>query len=490
MTAAGAMDSAGGTSSNTGAGKSMWQPEAWGYYRSCGCLHYGGNFVGACYSRVRLFIGRRLDDNTVVPLFSDDGQLDTNAKIDPARAELARVILNALKLPVGGQKQMMKTFGKHRTVVGESYLVGRDLYAADGSWINRLWEVLSTGELKPIYGARPGQPQWRRVWAGTRTDEDLPATTFVLRLYSPDPEFSHLADAPTRACLEVMEQIVLTIRELKSSTISRLADRGILLVSSDIDFEEDDTAADDNESAHPLTADLINIASIAKSNVGAAAGSIPLVIPVPGESIKDKSAMLHITFPHDSDEMALKKLDAMLTQFAITMDLPMEAVLGFRGTTFANGVVIDESTFKAHIEPGLEEVCGALSAGYLWPQLLAAVSPAGVPVGTPVPPEIEELVIWYDPVDLITHDGPQKNALAANDKMIISDAATRRYIGYSEADAPNADEINAKVRRIQLTNVRETVRAEEAGTGGISLVDPDVQNADIAAGTGDAEGDQ
>lgn len=491
LTAAGTPSQGGGASS-TSPTRQAWQPEAWGYYDACGCLHYGANFVGACYSRVRLIIGRRLDDNTVKPLFSDDGQLDPDSNIDPTRAELARVILNSLKMPIGGQKQVMKVLGKHRTVAGESFLVGRDLLAADGTVLNRSWEVLSTSELKPIPGARPGQPQWRRSYGGgSRPDEDLPANTFVLRVYSPHPQFGHLADAPTRPALEIMEQIVLCIRGLRASTVSRLASRGILLVPSEVDFEEDDTASDDNESAHPLALDLINVASIAKANVGSAAGAIPLVQDMPSEYI-EKVKLL--TFPNDSDEIELKKLGEMLTQFAITMDLPMETTLGFRETTFANGAVIDESQFKAHIEPGLEEVVGVLTQGFLWPQLMAALHPAlvGQPAPSPllpVPPEIEELVVWYDAVNLVTHDGPQKNALEANKAMVISDAATRRYIGYSEADAPTTEEIDAKVRRVQLMNVKETVRAEETGTGGISLADPDVQNADIAAGSGDAGAD-
>lgn len=492
ITAAGTMDAAtNGNGTNSSASKQAWQPVGWGYYDSCGALHYSANFVGACYSRIRLFVGRRLDDNTVMPLFTDDGQLDPDSGVDQTRAELARVILNSLKMPVGGQKQILKVLGKHRTVVGESFLVGHDLLGGtDGTTvINRSFEVLSTDELKPIAGARPGQPQYRRYYGGWKTDEDLPANTFVLRIYSPHPRFGFLADAPTRAALEIMEQIVLSIRGLKSSTISRLADRGILLVSDQLDFEEDDTAADDNESMHPLARDLIAIASIAKADVGSAAASVPLVVPVPGDKLSE--AMLHIPFPNDNDDLALQKLDAMLTQFAITMDLPMEAVLGFRETTFANGVVIDESTYKAHLEPGLEEIYGALTAGFLWPQLLASTSPAAADVARdpnlPVPPEIEELVIWGDPVSLITHDGPQTHALDANKALIISDRAARNYIGYSEADAPSKEEIAAKVRRVQLMNVRETVRAEETGTGGISLHDPAVQDADIGAGADDTQ---
>src|SRR6185369_14958904 len=85
-------------------------------------------------------------------------------------------------------------------------------------------------------------------------------------------------------------------------------------------------------------------------------------------------AIHHLTFDSKDDDVAIAKMDALLLRFAQGMDLPMEVIMGHQSTTFANAVQIDESTYKAHIEPGVGLFCGFLTSGYLWPSL-GAVRP-------------------------------------------------------------------------------------------------------------------
>lgn len=153
-------------------------------------------------------------------------------------------------------------------------------------------------------------------------------------------------------------------------------------------------------------------------------------------------------------------------------------------TTFANAVQVDESTFKAHLEPMIELICGFLTAGYLWGSLgvkRPVDAPYDEPTLIPLPgQEVARLVITYDASALVTHENREKNAIEAGIKSkppIIGPSSTRRALGFSDADALTDEERDEWIRVQQLIGVKETIRAEDQGLGGISLADPDVQDA-------------
>lgn len=90
-----------------------------------------------------------------------------------------------------------------------------------------------------------------------------------------------------------------------------------------------------------------------------------------------------------------------------------------------NSWMVSADVISSHVEPKLALICDALTTQYLWPVLSEQ--------------EVEDYkqyVIWYDVQHLITRPNRSQDALALNERKIISDVATRRELGFDEDDAP------------------------------------------------------
>lgn len=464
--------------------KQAWQTEVWGYYDAFGELHYGSQFVGSCMSRIVLRLGYLTDSNTVSPVFDEDGQIDPECPADSGQVALAQVVLAAFRDPLGGQGALLEAIGKNLTVTGECHALARDLHNEAGQIVTRRWEVLSTDELRKKKdvrrdgNGRPTEPEFTRYRNG-KTAEELPADAFVLRIYRRHPRFSDFADAPTRPLLDIMEVLVLISRQLRSAVMSRLAGAGILWVPSEIDFPIDDTAPEGSEEDDPFSRTLIRQMTNPISDRGAASALVPLVVRADADLIP---AITHMRFDSTEDETAIKKMDALIQRFAQGMDLPVEVTTGHQQTTFANAVQVDESTYKAHLEPLAELICGFLTAGYLWPSL-GAERPVDAGADdvllVPTDDKATRLVIYPDAKALVTHADREKHALVALQLKppLIGPAAGLKALGFENTDGLSPDELDDWIRVQQLIAVKETIRAEETGTGGISLEDPEVQKA-------------
>lgn len=92
---------------------------------------------------------------------------------------------------------------------------------------------------------------------------------------------------------------------------------------------------------------------------------------------------------------------------------------------------IDDSTFRQHLEPAVLVMIDSLTQGYLWPALAA--------VGF-TPDQYRQVVIWYDPTELVTHPDRTADALQMWDRFAISDEALRQATGFAESDAPEGIE--------------------------------------------------
>lgn len=119
-------------------------------------------------------------------------------------------------------------------------------------------------------------------------------------------------------------------------------------------------------------------------------------------------------------------------------------------TTFSNAVQIDDSLFKSHIEPLLEIICDALTAGYLRPAL-----------GDDTP-----FVVYYDSTELVARPNRAQDAKDLHDRFVISDATLRGSTGFSDSDAPDDDELEKRIRIKQLTLVRQTIPSTPQGLEG------------------------
>lgn len=400
------------TPSGRSGGTRTWQRRAWDYYDQVGELHYAAGFVGSCLSRLRLLPAIVDDDGTPTAVFDSDGN-PTHPDAEEARQALAE-----LRAPIGGQSQLLRLFGVDLSVAGECYLLGSDTDTGE-----RAWEVLSTEELKPAGDKRGGIERFERVDAPNSPPVELPADVHVVRIWRPHPRFTMLADAPLRAVDDVLEELVLLTREVRGQALSRLAATGLLGIPEEIEYVNDDDD-DDSEGGDPFTRDLIRTMSAAITDKGSASALVPFILRAPADLLEK---IVYLTFDRPHDERSIEKRTEAVQRFAQGIDLPVEIVTGHARTTFSNAWQIDEALFKTHVEPLAELVVDGLTGGYLHANMAT------------------DLVIYYDAGELVAHPDRSQDAKDVHKVFGLSDAALRRYTGFTEADAPDAEEIARRV---------------------------------------------
>jgi hypothetical protein len=418
-----------------------WQREAWDFYDMVGELHYAGAFVGACLSRIRLTIGVPDEEGVPGPAFDDEGN-----PMAPDAPE-ALDYLRQLRAQTGGQSALMRAFGINLFIAGEGYLVG-----TQDPTDQRSWEVLSVDELRPGAPKRvngSARATYERRTEPNAPPEPLPAESYVVRVWRGHPRFAWLADAPTKAVREILEELVLLTREVRSQTLSRLASVGILIVPEEIDYPDDENASDESDLGDPFTRDLVKTISTAIADKASAAGQTPFVFRVPYDYA---DRVRHIMLERPRDEKSSEKRTEAVMRLARGLDLPVEIITGHAQTTFSNAWQIDESLFKSHIEPLVETVVDCLTIGYL------RVSMPNT-----------KLVISYDPSELVAHPDRSRDAKDGHDRFVISDSSYRRSIGFSDADAPDDEELERRMEIAERIKTPGTmlpgVAAPKAGAG-------------------------
>lgn len=431
--------------SGTGGQTRSWQKESWDYYDTVGELHYAATFVGNCLSRVRLTVALPDEDGVPGPAFDENGK-----SLHPD-ADLALAYLRELRSDVAGESQIMRALGLNIFVAGECFLVG-----TEEPIVGRSWEVLSVDELREKREKRAnGTTRYERVESPGAKAVDLPEECLVLRIWQSHPRWSYLADSAVRAVRDILEEIVLLTREVRGQAMSRLAAAGLLLVPSEIVYEDDEAASDESDEGDPFTRDLIRTLATAVTDLASAASVVPFVLRGPSDFL-DK--VRHIGFERPRDMVSLDKRKESIQRFAQGVDLPVEIVTGHAQTTFSNAWQIDESTYKAHLEPKLATLLDALTVSYLRPLL----------PGTP-------LIVSGDVSELVSHPDRSMAAVQSFDRFELSGASLRNELGFSDGDAPDDAEVAARVDRLVK------IKAGSRGEPGIAALTPPPTTGNPAA---------
>lgn len=405
-----------------GGGTRQWQKEAWDYYDLVGELHYAANFLGNCLSRVRLTVGLPDEDGTIGAAFDEDGV--------PKHADAPEALrcLRELRSDTAGESQIMRALGLNTFVAGECFLLGTEEPATGGLPAQRQWEVLSVEELREKREKKSdGTARYERIEAPSAPAVPVSDEAVVLRVWQSHPRWSYLADSAVRAVRDVLDEIVMLTREVRGQAMSRLAAAGVFVVPSEIEYEDDDAAAEDSDEGDPFTRDLIRTLATAIQDNASAASVVPFVLRAPYDYC---DRIRHIEFTRPRDIEAAAKRKETVQRFAQGVDLPVEVITGHAQTTFSNAWQIDEATYKAHVEPKLQILLDALTTCYLRPLI----------PGTP-------LVVSGDVSELVAHPDRGAAADAAYDRYELSGSAYRDAKGFADTDAPDDDEVTRRVDR-------------------------------------------
>lgn len=448
-------------------GSSQWQTEAWEYYDAIGEVKYAFNLVASVISRIRLYAAVIQDPaEAPVPVRNSDS-------LDARLASAAERALSRLDSAYGGQAGLLKDAALNLSVAGECYLV--QMPARPGSNLPETWDIRSVDELKlDTKGNYLIAP--RREYAFATGSQKLggiklPNSAFVGRIWKAHPRFSDEADSSLRGILDLCAELLLLNRTFRATARSRLNAGALYLPdglsvagSQDPDYPYDDDTdvtpdITPEEAADEFEDQLIDAMTTPIRDEDSASAVVPLIIRGPAE-LGDK--IKQFKFERSFDPSLADRADRVLERILQGLDVPKDVVTGLANVKYSNALQIDESLYKAHIEPLMLLIADALTVVYLRPYLVAnGFSEA----------EVERLCVWYDPSQVSTRNDRAEDADSGFDRMAISMDTWRRAHGFSEADAPEPKEVALRML------MEKGVITPELTEAMLNAVAPDIMKA-------------
>ena len=450
------------------ASSSAWQAEAWEYYDAIGEIKYAFNLVASVVSRIRIFAAA-VDDPSQTPI-----SVHESRSIEANLASAAERALARLSSAYGGQAGLLKDAALNLSVTGECYLV--QFPARRGTGEPESWDVRSVDEILP--DAKGGfYVAGRREQLGGQGASNalgmypLPKSSFVGRIWRSHPRFSDEADSSLRGLLDMCAELLLLNRTFRATARSRLNAGALYLpdglsvaaqADPDYPFDSEDgmgAAFTAEEAEDEFEEQLIDAMTTPIRDEESASAVVPLIIRGPAEL---GDAIKQFKFERSFDPALAERSDRVLERILQGLDVPKDVVTGLASVKYSNALQIDESLYKAHIEPLMLLIVDALTVVYLRPYLIASGYPET---------DVARLVVWYDPSAVSTRNDRAADADAGFDRGAISLDTWRRAHGFSDQDAPTPNEI-----ALRMLNERGVITPEltEALLG---VVAPEIMKA-------------
>ena len=273
----------------------------------------------------------------------------------------------------------------------------------------------------------PGSPGMELEEASA-TEELSVGEVRAWRLWRRHPTHSGLSDAPTRSVLAQYEYLMLVDKAARAQALSRIVGSGLLVVAEEITIPGADSEdADEDPESDPFVKALTDHIITPISQPGSASAVAPLVMRVQmGEKRADD--LIKLIQLHDPSQTGdwHTRIEKTITRIAIGLDMPPEEFLGLSGANHWTGWVITDEKWKAHGEPVTIRLCDDLTAAYFRPACIQEKVPRA-----------EELIIWFDAAQVVTHPDRGKDANETHDRGALSDSALRRAHNFSDHDAPS-----------------------------------------------------
>ena len=417
-----------------------WQTEAWEYYDAIGEVKYAFNLVASVVSRIRLY-SAAIGNPAEAP-----SPIENVESVDPKLAAAAQRALDRLSSAYGGQAGLLKDAALNLQVTGECYLV--QVPERVGSGLPESWDVRSIDELQVDQRGNYIINPRRDVGGGTASvmsqgNKDairLPQSAFVGRIWRAHPRYTQEADSSLRGLLDLCAELLLLNRTFRATARSRLNAGALYLPDGlsvaagpdpDYPYDEDgnyNEAYNAEEAADDFEDQLIDAMTTPIKDEDSASAVVPLIIRGPAE-LGDK--IKQFKFERSFDPALAQRADRVLERIMQGLDVPKDIVTGLANVKYSNALQIDESLYKAHIEPLMLLIVDALTVVYLRPYLIANGYSEQ---------EVKDVCIWFDPSQVATRNDRATDADAGFDKLAVSYDAWRRAHGFSEADAPEPKE--------------------------------------------------
>ena len=419
---------------------SAWQKEAWEYYDAIGEVKYAFNLVASVVSRIRLYAAS-VDDPAEAPV-----SVRKSTVVSQELAQAAERALARLDSAYGGQAGLLKDAALNLQVTGECYLV--QVPERIGSKLPESWDIRSTDELqidqKGNYIINPRREissGGSMMSSGNSDAIRLPKDAFIGRVWKAHPRYSQESDSSLRGLLDLCAELLLLNRTFRATARSRLNAGALYLPDglsvastpdADYPYDEDGVYNEQynpEEAADDFEDQLIDAMLTPIKDEDSASAVVPLIIRGPAE-LGDK--IKQFKFERSFDPMLAERADRVLERIMQGLDVPKDIVSGMANVKYSNALQIDESLYKAHIEPLMLLIVDAITVVYLRPYLIS-LGYSEV--------EVERLVIWYDPSQVATRNDRAADADSGFEKMAVSYDTWRRSHGFSDQDAPSPLEL-------------------------------------------------
>lgn len=411
-----------------------WQEDAWAYYDLIGEIKYAANLIASVTSRVRLYVGW-VSDNDIAPANIQNVE-DVPDELKARSAEALRL----LESGNGGIAGLLRDAALNLFVSGECALVKEpapfgSLYGLD------TWNIRSTSEIVAMDGRGTALGIKPRRNATPKEYIKLDRNAFIGRIWRTHPQWSDEADSSLRGILDDCDQLLLYNRASRALTKTRIP-AGILLMPDELsNASQADGEIDENENPSNIIAPLSDdesqsfeeefIDSIVTpiADETSAASVAPMVVRGPAEFLEK---IRHLTFDRPLDGQISAQAERTLERILSALDLPKDIVSGMASVKYSNAITIEESLYKAHIEPLVLLIVDSLTVVFLRQVLIN--------LGF-TPEDVMRVVVWYDPSAITTKPDKATAATTGFEMQTISAKAWRRANGFSETDAPTELEI-------------------------------------------------
>jgi hypothetical protein len=476
------------------AGSSAWQSEAWEYYDAIGEIKYAFNLVASVVSRIRIYAAV-IDDPSETPISVRQSEL-----VDDRIAAAAERALARLNSAYGGQAGLLRDAALNLSVAGECYLV--QMPSKPSQRLPESWDIRSVDEVTTdprggfnVIGRRE---QSTTTQGGIDKTSKLGKDAFVGRIWRSHPRFSDEADSSLRGLLDLCAELLLLNRTFRATARSRLNAGALYLpdglsVASqgdgDFPYDSEDGIGPNftaEEAEDEFEEQLMDAMTTPIRDEESASAVVPLIIRGPAE-LGDK--IKQFKFERSFDPALAERSDRVLERILQGLDVPKDVVTGLANVKYSNAMQIDESLYKAHIEPLMLLIADALTVVYLRPYLIANGYEEA---------QVNRIVVWYDPSAIATRNDRASDADSGFDRMAVSANTWRRAHGFSDADAPTPKELSIRLlqERGVLTpefteamlsaiapEVINTVR-EQQQQSSVAPIPPELQSALDAATQG------
>ena len=476
------------------AGSSAWQGEAWEYYDAIGEIKYAFNLVASVVSRIRIYAAI-VDDPSETPISVRQSEL-----VDERLASAAERALGRLNSAYGGQAGLLRDAALNLSVAGECYLVqmpARPAYNLPESWDIRSVDEVTT-DPRGGFNVIGRREQSTTTQGGIDKNSKLGKNAFVGRMWRSHPRYSDEADSSLRGLLDLCAELLLLNRTFRATARSRLNAGALYLPDGlsvaaqgdgDFPYDSEDGIGPNftaEEAEDEFEEQLMDAMTTPIRDEESASAVVPLIIRGPAE-LGDK--IKQFKFERSFDPALAERSDRVLERILQGLDVPKDVVTGLANVKYSNAMQIDESLYKAHIEPLMLLIADALTVVYLRPYLIANGFEES---------QVNKIVVWYDPSAIATRNDRATDADAGFDRMAVSSNTWRRAHGFSDADAPTPKEIALRLlqERGVLTpefteamlsavapEVINTVRSQQQQAS-VAPIPPELQSALDAASQG------